>query len=155
MYLIVGGLVLGSVAGILGGMFGIGGGLIIVPGLILVFGLGVKSATGTSLCAQLLPVGILAVAEYWRRGEVDLRVGAAVAVGLFLGMYLGSKTVGVLTPATMKRLYAVFLIGVAIYFLYTSRDAGKAPIRPSGEAPPPSPVQPAEAQVHLPPERSS
>ena len=59
-------------AGVVGGMFGIGGGLIIVPALVLAFGFDPKTASGTSLLAQLLPVAFLAVREYWRRGEVDI-----------------------------------------------------------------------------------
>ena len=62
-------------AGVVGGMFGIGGGLIIVPALMLGFGLDQKTATGTSLMAQLLPVAVLAVIEYWRRGEIRVELG--------------------------------------------------------------------------------
>ena len=66
-------LVLGGTAGILSGMFGIGGGLIIVPTLIVLFELDPKTAVGTSLFALLLPTGLLGVLEYWRRGELRLR----------------------------------------------------------------------------------
>ncbi len=63
-------LLLGASAGILSGMLGIGGGLVIVPVLIVVFGLDAKTAVGTSLFALLLPTGLLGVLEYWRRGEL-------------------------------------------------------------------------------------
>ena len=66
---------LGVGAGVVGGMFGIGGGLIIVPALVLGFGVDQKTATGMSLLAQLLPVAVLAVIEYWRRGEIRVSGG--------------------------------------------------------------------------------
>ena len=88
---------LGLAAGIVGGMFGIGGGLIMVPGLILAFGLGQKEATGTSLFAQLLPVGLLGVREYWQRGEVNLGVGLSMVAGLFVGAAQATMTLGALS----------------------------------------------------------
>src|SRR5207253_1033402 len=81
---------LGLGAGIVGGMFGIGGGLIIVPALILAFGFDQKTATGTSLLAQLLPVALLAVLEYGRRGEVDVPKGLGIACGLVFGTLIGA-----------------------------------------------------------------
>jgi uncharacterized protein len=110
-------LPLGLVAGIFGGMFGIGGGLVIVPGLILLFGYNVKSASGTSLFAQLLPVGLLAVYEYWKSDHVNVKAGVFVAIGLFAGTFIGSRIALSISDVAMKRAYAVFLIGVAIYFL--------------------------------------
>ncbi len=104
-------------AGVVGGMFGIGGGLIIVPALMLAFGLDQKTATGTSLLAQLLPVAILAVLEYGRRGEIKVGWGLAIAAGLVFGTLLGAKLTGLMKPSDMKRLYGVFLVGVGIYFL--------------------------------------
>jgi uncharacterized membrane protein YfcA len=105
-------------AGVVGGMFGIGGGLIIVPALMLGFGLDQKTATGTSLLAQLLPVAVLAVIEYGRRGEVRVSWGLAIAAGLVFGTLLGAKLTGLLRPADMKRLYGVFLVAVGVYFLF-------------------------------------
>jgi uncharacterized membrane protein YfcA len=109
-------LVLGLVAGVIGGMFGIGGGLIMVPALVLFFGFDVKTATGTSLCAQLLPVGLLGVREYWQRGQVNIGAGLWIAVGLLFGALLGAKLAGRLSPASMKRAYGVFLVVVGLYF---------------------------------------
>jgi uncharacterized protein len=113
-------LALGGVAGILSGMFGIGGGLIIVPALILFFELDPKTAVGTSLFALLLPTGLLGVLEYWRRGELKPLHGFLIALGLFCGAYLGARLTGVMSATAVKRVYAVFLIVVAMYFLWTS-----------------------------------
>ena len=124
-------LVLGGMAGILSGMFGIGGGLVIVPTLIVVFELDPKTAVGTSLFALLLPTGLLAVLEYWRRGEMRLVPGVLIALGLFCGAYLGARLTGGMSAATMKRVYAAFLIVVAIYFFWSSGQApARGPIQP-------------------------
>ncbi len=105
-------------AGVVGGMFGIGGGLIIVPALMLAFGLDQKTATGTSLLAQLLPVALFAVIEYKSRGELRVSWGLAIAAGLLFGTFLGARLTGLLRPADMKRLYGVFLVAVGVYFLF-------------------------------------
>ena len=113
-------------AGVVGGMFGIGGGLIIVPALMLAFNLDQKTATGTSLLAQLLPVAILAVLEYSKRGEIRVSWGLAIAAGLVFGTLVGAKLTGLLSPIRMKQGYGVFLIAVGIYFLY----GGSAKVQP-------------------------
>ena len=116
---------LGLGAGVVGGMFGIGGGLIIVPALILGFGFDQKTATGTSLLAQLLPVAFLAVREFWRRGEVDIPSGLGIAAGLFFGTLIGAILTGLIPPHVMKRGYGVFLVLVGIYFLVGTKSPGK------------------------------
>jgi uncharacterized membrane protein YfcA len=137
-------LALGLAAGTLGGMFGIGGGLIMVPALILLFGLDLKTATGTSLFAQLLPVGVLGVLEYWRRGEVQLASGLWIAVGILFGALLGAKLTGAISAGDMKRAYGIFLICVGIYFLFWS----PAKIAATAKNAPISPIQDASHQVH-------
>ena len=107
-------MTLGLAAGIIGGMFGIGGGLIMVPGLILLFGFGQKDATGTSLFAQLLPVGLLGVQQFWQRGEINVAAGLAMAAGLFVGAWLGAMFVGSISPQRMKQGYGLFLLCVGL-----------------------------------------
>ncbi len=114
---------LGLGAGVVGGMFGIGGGLIIVPALILAVGLDQKTALGTSMLAQLLPVGLLAVLEYHRRGEVDFPRGFAIAGGLVVGTLIGATLTGLIQPAAMKRAYGAFLVIVGLYFLFGNFSA--------------------------------
>jgi len=117
---------LGLGAGIVGGMFGIGGGLIIVPALILGFGFDQKSATGTSLLAQLLPVAFLAVREFWKRGEVNVPSGLGIAAGLVFGTLIGAILTGLIPPQVMKRAYGVFLVCVGVYFLIGTKPPSKA-----------------------------
>jgi uncharacterized membrane protein YfcA len=130
-------------AGVLGGLFGIGGGLIIVPALILGFGLDQKTAAGTSLLAQLLPVALLAVIEYYNRGEVKFGWGVSIAGGLLFGTLLGAKLSGMLNQGDMKRIYGVFLVLCGLYFLFggTIKPRAVAPEQgaPAGEG---GPVQP-------------
>jgi uncharacterized membrane protein YfcA len=110
-------LLVGVAAGVLGGLFGIGGGLVIVPALVLMEGLDQKTATGTSLFALLWPVGILGVLEYYRRGELKVVPGAWVAVGLVLGIFLGALITAPLSPTRMKQLYGAFLLAMGLYYL--------------------------------------
>ena len=137
-------LVLGFIAGILSGMFGIGGGLVIVPALVIMFQMPIKTATGTSLFALMWPVGLLGVIAYGRAGQLNPRLGGLIAVGLFLGAYLGAKITLTLPPTTIKRAYAVFLLLVGTYFLMTTKsapaprppDAALRPAREEGSATP-------------------
>ena len=123
-------LALGFVAGILSGMFGIGGGLVIVPALVILFEVPIKQATGTSLFALMWPVGLLGVIAYWREGQMNVRFGAWIAVGLFFGAYLGARITLAISPTTMKRGYAVFLLVIGTYFLLTTRSAPEAKAKP-------------------------
>jgi uncharacterized membrane protein YfcA len=133
-------LVLGLGAGVLSGMFGIGGGLVIVPALVVIFQEELKTATGTSLFALIWPVGLLGVLEYWRRGEMKPAVGLWIAVGLFFGAYCGAKLTGAISATTMRRIYGVFLLIMGTYFLFLSKP------KPAPPAPPTDQAQ--TAQVH-------
>jgi uncharacterized protein len=126
-------LALGVAAGVLSGMFGIGGGLIIVPALVLIFGFDTKTAIGTSLFVILLPTGLLGVGEYWKNGELKVSAGLWIAVGVFCGAYFGAILAGAVSAVTMRRLYAVFLLIVAIYFLVVPEGASR---RQAGPTPP-------------------
>lgn len=128
-------LILGLLAGVLGGLFGIGGGLVIVPALVLLKGIDQKTATGTSLFALMWPVGVLGVIEYYRRGEMRFDFGTWIAVGLVLGILVGAKLTAPLSPSTMKRAYGIFLLLVGIYYLAGVQPRSKAAPRP---APPPA-----------------
>lgn len=104
---------IGLLAGVLSGVFGIGGGVVIVPALIVLAGLAPISATGTSLGALLLPVGALGAWEYYRRGDMKLGASLWIALGLFFGAWVGAKLAHHLTPNQLKKAFAVFLVLVA------------------------------------------
>ena len=107
-------ILIGIAAGVLSGLFGIGGGVVIVPALLLVARMAPLTATGTSLGALLLPVGALGAWEYYRKGQLDLRIALLLAVGLFFGAFFGAKLAQVLTAVQLKRAFAVFLVLIAI-----------------------------------------
>ena len=105
---------IGLVAGVLSGIFGIGGGLIIVPALVLVGGWTVTQAAGTSLGALLLPVGLLGAYEYWRVGHVNLAAAAILAAGLFVGAAIGARIGLAAPPEIVQRTFGVVLVVVGI-----------------------------------------
>lgn len=87
--------------------------MVIVAALVSLAGFPIHRATGTSLTALLLPVGILGVLEYWRNGNVDLKAGAIIAAGLFLGAWFGARWAQQLSGVTLQRAFAVFLMVIA------------------------------------------
>lgn len=112
--LMVGFLAIGLLAGVLAGMFGIGGGIVIVPLLMFVGGMTPQKATGTSLASLLLPVGLLGVWEYYKKGTVDFPAAGMVALGLLLGAFFGAKIALSMSSRDLQRAFAVLLVVVAI-----------------------------------------
>ena len=106
-------VVIGAAAGVLSGMFGIGGGLVIVPALMLIAKMSPLTATGTSLGALLLPVGALGAWEYYRNGNIEIKASLLIALGLFAGAWFGARLAHTMGDATLKRVFAVFLVIVA------------------------------------------
>jgi len=111
-------IIIGIAAGMLGGMVGVGGGIIIVPALVFFLGFSQKMAQGTSLGILLLPVGILGVIQYYKEGYVDMRVVLLISTGFFLGSFLGSKLALSLSQETVKKIFAILLIIVAVKMLF-------------------------------------
>ncbi len=109
-------LILGLAAGILSGMFGIGGGIVIVPMLTVFFGFEFLTATGTSLSVLLLPVSIFAVIAYYRAGKLKIPVAAWVGVGLIFGSWIGANAAFSLPTKVLQLLYAIFLLYVSWRF---------------------------------------
>ena len=106
-------LATGVLAGVLAGIFGIGGGILIVPALVFFGKMAQKTAIGTSLGALLLPVGALGVYAYWREGHVDVKAALWIAAGMFLGAYGGATLAQTMSEASLKRAFAVVLLIVA------------------------------------------
>lgn len=107
-------LAIGVLAGVCAGMFGIGGGLIIVPALVFFYGLTQHAAVGTSLGAILLPVGALSAWVYWKNGNLNVAYSALIALGLFFGAYVGARLVQPVSDLTLRRMFAGFLVLVAV-----------------------------------------
>jgi hypothetical protein len=112
---------IGLVAGVFAGMFGIGGGLIIVPALIFVLKLSEVEAIATSLAALIPPVGLLGAAEYYTKGYIHIRYAALIALGLFIGAFFGARIMVGLSPQVIRRLYAGFLLVIAARMLVAGK----------------------------------
>ena len=112
-------LFIGLVAGLLSGVFGIGGGLVIVPALVLGFNFSQMQAVATSLAGLLLPVGFFAVMEYHRRDLVDWRAAGLIALGITVGAWLSARYVTTSPGITLwlPRAFGALLIGVGLRFL--------------------------------------
>ena len=101
--------VTGLAAGVCAGVFGIGGGIILVPALVFLFHYPQATANGTSLVAMLLPVSILGALEYYRAGKIELyhvRIGLWIAVGIFFGSYIGAKLAASLPDKRLSKIFA-------------------------------------------------
>jgi uncharacterized protein len=114
-------VLVGLAAGVLSGLIGIGGGVIIVPALVYILGFSQQAAQGTSLGLLLLPAGILAVLNYYKKGFIDSRVVGIMFVAFVLGGWLGSKWAISLPQDTLKKIFAVVLLLVAGKMLFLDK----------------------------------
>lgn len=107
-------IILGIVAGILGGMFGIGGGSILIPALVYLFGLSQHQAQGTTLAIMVPPIGLLAALRYYYSGNVKLDMAGFICLGFFMGGLIGANWVQGLSDPLLKKLFGVFLLFVSL-----------------------------------------
>jgi len=118
---LIGLFLVGIVAGGLSGFLGVGGATIMIPALLIICQTSQHMAQGTSIAALLLPVGILAVVKYWQNGNVNFTFAALIAVGFFLGAYLGAVYAQPVPDIILKRLFAGYLIVIALQMLFFSK----------------------------------
>ena len=111
-------VMIGLAAGVLSGLVGVGGGLVIVPALVFFLSYSQHMAQGTSLGVLLLPAGILAVIQYYNHGDVDIKAVIILAVGFLAGGYFGSKLALSLPQEKVKKVFAIFMLLVAIKMLF-------------------------------------
>ena len=111
-------IAIGSFAGILSGLFGIGGGIIIIPALLYLVKLKPVQAIATSLAAMIPPVGLLGAYEYYRKGDINLRDAALIAAGLFVGAFFGAKITLALPLDAVRKGYGVFMLVIALRMLF-------------------------------------
>jgi uncharacterized protein len=107
-------LAIGLTAGVLSGLFGIGGGILIIPSLIFFAQFHTKLAIGTSLGAMLLPVGLLGAYAYYQDGNLNIKASLLIGLGLFLGAYAGARLAQTLSGPTLQRMFAIFMVLMAI-----------------------------------------
>jgi uncharacterized membrane protein YfcA len=118
-------LIIGAVAGMLGGLVGIGGGIIIVPALIYFLGKSQLQAQGISLALIMFPVGILGVMQYYKQGHIDFSIVLILAIGFILGSFFGSKIALDLPQDIIRKIFACLLILVAVKMLFLDKSKSK------------------------------
>lgn len=111
-------VILGVAAGLLAGMFGIGGGIIIIPTLIYLFGYSQHQAQGTSIAILVLPIGILGAIRYYQQGYVNLKAVGLISLGFFLAALVGAKFAVSISDALLRKCFGVFLLVVAIRTIF-------------------------------------
>jgi len=111
-------LAVGFVAGILSGLVGIGGGIIVIPALIILLGFSQQQAQGTSLAFLLLPIGIFAVINYYKAGFVDVKAAGIMCITFIIGSWLSSSFAVHMPQDILKKVFGVFLILVAVKFIF-------------------------------------
>jgi uncharacterized protein len=110
-------VIIGLAAGMLSGLVGVGGGIIIVPALVFFLGFSQHEAQGTSLGLLLLPVGILAVMNYYNKGYIDVKVVLVMCLAFVVGGWLGSKLALSLSQEVIKKVFAIVLFYTAFKML--------------------------------------
>lgn len=118
MVYILGFIILGLIAGILSGIIGIGGGIVIIPALVFIFGLSQQMAQGTTLALLVPPVGIFAAWAYYKQGYVDLKIAILICIGFIVGGLIGGEIATALPTKLITKIFGVFmmLMGIRMAF---------------------------------------
>jgi len=107
-------VLIGFVAGALSGLFGIGGGAVMVPAMVVLLGMTQHNAQGTSIGLMLLPIGGLAAYNYYAQGQLNVKYGAIIAVAFFVGGYFGSKMSLGISEVWLKRAFGILMLFIAV-----------------------------------------
>jgi uncharacterized protein len=111
-------VLLGLAAGILSGLIGIGGGIIIIPALVLLAGMSQHMAQGTTLALMVPPIGLLAAWTYYKAGCVDLKVAAFICIGFFVGGFFGAKLASNISPAILEKTFGIALLIIGLKLIF-------------------------------------
>jgi uncharacterized protein len=110
--------IIGLIVGFFGGMFGVGGGVILIPALVYIIGMEQHTAQGTSVAIMLPPIGIMAAYTYYKAGHINIKYAIIIAITFIIGSYFGSKLAVILPDQISKKIFAVimFLISIKMFF---------------------------------------
>lgn len=111
-------LLVGFVTGILSGLVGIGGGIVIIPFLVYAFHMSQRRAQGTSIGVLLAPIGVLAFIEYYKAGNVDVKMALLIALGFFFGAYFGGAWAQHIPQHILRKMFAVLLAVTALKMFF-------------------------------------
>ncbi len=112
-------IIVGIVAGLLSGAFGIGGAIIVIPSLVFILGLSQHEAQGTSLAFMIPPVGILATWNYWKAGHVNWKIALILSITFFIGAYFGSNISLNISDRMLRKLFGGLLILIALKMIFS------------------------------------
>lgn len=113
-------ILLGTVAGVWGGLVGLGGGVILIPALVYGFGFSQQMAQGTTIAFLVPPIGILAAYTYYQKGFVDVKAAALMCIGFVIGSFFGAKWAVNLPTAVLQKIFGVFLLLISCKMLFFS-----------------------------------
>lgn len=111
-------VIIGILGGVSSGLFGIGGGIVVVPALIYWAGFSQHRATGTSLAVLLLPIGLAATIEFYRNGNVDVKAAIIIAATMFISAWGGAFLANQIKGPYLRLFFGLFVCGVGIYLVY-------------------------------------
>jgi len=112
-------VLIGLFAGMMSGFIGIGGGVVMVPALVYILGLSQHEAQGTSLILMLPPIGILAVMNYYKAGQINIWFGVVIALAFVIGGYFGSKIALKMSPGKVKLIFGVLMLYISFKMIYS------------------------------------
>ncbi len=112
-------IAIGLLAGVLSGFVGVGGGILMIPLMMLFLGLSQFEAQGTALVAMLPPIGILAAMNYFKSGYVKWEYAVVIALTFVIGGYFGSKMSLSLNPTTVRKVFGVVMFFAAIKLIFS------------------------------------
>ncbi len=107
-------MLIGLAGGVASGLLGIGGAIIMIPALVLILGISQQTAQGTTLCAMVPPIGLLAAWQYYKAGHADLKAASIIAITFFLGALFGSKISMVINPHILKKSFGFLLLYISV-----------------------------------------
>lgn len=111
-------IILGVAAGLLSGMLGIGGGIVLIPALVFIFGLTQLQAQGTTLALMIPPIGLLAALRYYQAGNVKLDIAGFICLGFFVGGLIGANLVQNLPEPLLRKTFAAFLFFISLRMFF-------------------------------------
>jgi hypothetical protein len=111
-------VLIGGLGGVAAGLFGIGGGIVIVPALMYWAGFSQHRATGTSLAVLLPPIGLAAVIEYYRNGNVDVPAAALLALSMFAGAWVGALVANQMKGPYLRLSFGIFVCALGVYLVH-------------------------------------
>ncbi len=116
-------VIIGLMTGVFGGIFGVGGAIIMIPALVYFLSVDQHTAQGTSLAVMLPPIGLFAAYNYYKAGQVNISYAVIIAISFMIGGYFGSKIALTLPENLMRKIFGIFLILVALKMIF-SKQAG-------------------------------